>query len=209
MTNISIEKKTLATATLISGVAGFNSANRCKPSVCRNTNSRTHNMKRPKTLLLACLLALLCLASTGLARAEQVSIGDPETTSNSIYIPWYSNYDYSYTQQIYTAEEIGRAGVINSLTVWLYHGGNSNNEPLPTFNIDIYLKEVDKTAFVFQLAQSGKYYFLSRPRRFGKSLFLSTLEAYYLGKKELFKGLALEQRFNGFQLGIPNAEVKR
>ena len=147
MTNISIEKKTLATATLISGVAGFNSANRCKPSVCRNTNSRTLNMKRPKTLLLACLLALLCLASTGLARAEQVTIGDPETTSNSIYIPWYSNYDYSYTQQIYTAEEIGRAGVINSLTVWLYHGGNPNNEPLPTFNIDIYLKEVDKNSF--------------------------------------------------------------
>ena len=52
---------------------------------------------------------------------------------------------------------------------------------------------VDKTAFVYQLAQSGKYYFLSRPRRFGKSLFLSTLEAYYLGKKELFKGLALER----------------
>ena len=147
MTNISIGKKTLATATLISGVAGFNSANRCKPSVCRNTKSQTLNMKRPKTLLLAWLLALLCLASTGLARAEQVSIGDPETTSNSIYIPWYSHYDYSYTQQIYTAEEIGRAGVINSLTVWLYHGGNSNNEPLPTFNIDIYLKEVDKNAF--------------------------------------------------------------
>ena len=52
---------------------------------------------------------------------------------------------------------------------------------------------VDKTAFVYELAQSGKYYFLSRPRRFGKSLFISTLEAYYLGKKELFKGLALEK----------------
>lgn len=52
---------------------------------------------------------------------------------------------------------------------------------------------VDKTAFVYELAQSGKYYFLSRPRRFGKSLFLSTLEAYFQGKKELFKGLALEQ----------------
>ncbi len=37
----------------------------------------------------------------------------------------------------------------------------------------------------------GKYYFLSRPRRFGKSLFLSTLEAYFQGKKELFKGLAI------------------
>ena len=52
---------------------------------------------------------------------------------------------------------------------------------------------VDKTAYVYELATSGKYYFLSRPRRFGKSLFLSTLEAYYQGKKELFKGLALEQ----------------
>ena len=52
---------------------------------------------------------------------------------------------------------------------------------------------VDKTAFVYELAQSGKYYFLSRPRRFGKSLLLSTLEAYYQGKKELFKGLALER----------------
>ena len=52
---------------------------------------------------------------------------------------------------------------------------------------------VDKSAFVYELAQSGKYYFLSRPRRFGKSLFISTLEAYYLGKKELFKGLALEK----------------
>ena len=52
---------------------------------------------------------------------------------------------------------------------------------------------VDKTAFVYELAQTGKYYFLSRPRRFGKSLFISTLEAYYLGKKELFKGLALEK----------------
>ena len=52
---------------------------------------------------------------------------------------------------------------------------------------------VDKTAFVHEMASSGKYYFLSRPRRFGKSLFLSTLEAYYQGKKELFKGLALER----------------
>ena len=52
---------------------------------------------------------------------------------------------------------------------------------------------VDKTALVYQLADRGKYYFLSRPRRFGKSLLLSTLEAYFLGKKELFEGLALEQ----------------
>ena len=52
---------------------------------------------------------------------------------------------------------------------------------------------VDKTGFVYELAQSGKYYFLSRPRRFGKSLLISTIEAYFQGKKELFKGLALEQ----------------
>ena len=54
-------------------------------------------------------------------------------------------------------------------------------------------KYVDKTAIAYQLADSGKYYFLSRPRRFGKSLFLSTLEAYFQGKKELFRGLAIEQ----------------
>lgn len=52
---------------------------------------------------------------------------------------------------------------------------------------------VDKTALVYQLAATGNYYFLSRPRRFGKSLLLSTLEAYFLGKKELFEGLAIEK----------------
>lgn len=52
---------------------------------------------------------------------------------------------------------------------------------------------VDKTAFVFRLVQAGVPCFLSRPRRFGKSLLLSTLEAYFKGKKELFKGLAIEQ----------------
>ncbi len=52
---------------------------------------------------------------------------------------------------------------------------------------------VDKTALVYQLAKSGSYYFLSRPRRFGKSLLLSTLEAYFEGKKELFAGLAIEE----------------
>ena len=52
---------------------------------------------------------------------------------------------------------------------------------------------VDKTPFVYQLVSQSRVYFLSRPRRFGKSLFLSTLEAYFLGKKELFKGLYLEK----------------
>lgn len=52
---------------------------------------------------------------------------------------------------------------------------------------------VDKTALIYKLADLGKYYFLSRPRRFGKSLLISTLEAYFQGKKELFGGLALER----------------
>ena len=52
---------------------------------------------------------------------------------------------------------------------------------------------VDKTALVWQVANEGKPFFLSRPRRFGKSLLLSTLEAYFEGKKELFEGLAIEK----------------
>ena len=52
---------------------------------------------------------------------------------------------------------------------------------------------VDKTAYIAQLVTSSRVYFLSRPRRFGKSLFLSTLAAYFLGQKELFKGLYLEK----------------
>ena len=52
---------------------------------------------------------------------------------------------------------------------------------------------VDKTALMYKMVSEGKYYFLSRPRRFGKSLLLSTLEAYFEGKKELFAGLAVEQ----------------
>ena len=52
---------------------------------------------------------------------------------------------------------------------------------------------VDKTEYLFQLINSSKVYFLSRPRRFGKSLFLSTLAAYFLGQKELFTGLYLEK----------------
>lgn len=52
---------------------------------------------------------------------------------------------------------------------------------------------VDKTALVHQLVDNNKYVFLSRPRRFGKSLLLSTLEAYFSGRKDLFQGLAMEQ----------------
>ena len=52
---------------------------------------------------------------------------------------------------------------------------------------------IDKTALIYQLVSSGSYYFLSRPRRFGKSLLISTLEAYFQGKRELVEGLAMEK----------------
>ena len=52
---------------------------------------------------------------------------------------------------------------------------------------------VDKTALIYRLVTEGKIYFLSRPRRFGKSLLVSTLDAYFKGKKELFKGLAIDE----------------
>ena len=71
----------------------------------------------------------------------------------------------------------------------LYPIGIQNFESL---RADGYLY-VDKTALIYQMVKTGRYYFLSRPRRFGKSLLVSTLEAYFQGKKELFKGLAMEQ----------------
>ena len=52
---------------------------------------------------------------------------------------------------------------------------------------------IDKTELVYKLVDEGKYYFLSRPRRFGKSLLTTTFEAYFQGKKDLFKGLAMEK----------------
>ena len=52
---------------------------------------------------------------------------------------------------------------------------------------------VDKTQYIVPLLRGGGIYFLSRPRRFGKSLFLSTLQAYFEGNKALFEGLSLEQ----------------
>ena len=51
---------------------------------------------------------------------------------------------------------------------------------------------VDKTRQMWKMVSEGKYYFLSRPRRFGKSLMVSTLEAFFAGKRELFKGLYVD-----------------
>ena len=67
--------------------------------------------------------------------------------------------------------------------------GIQDFEKLRTFN-NVY---VDKTSYIYELTRTSSPYFLSRPRRFGKSLLLSTLEAYFLGKKDLFKGLAIEK----------------
>ena len=55
---------------------------------------------------------------------------------------------------------------------------------------------IDKTDFIYDLTHGGTYYFLSRPRRFGKSLLVSTLESYFKGKKELFEGLKISKLEN-------------
>jgi hypothetical protein len=69
------------------------------------------------------------------------------------------------------------------------------NMPIGVQNFESLVKDgylyIDKTALIYQLVTTGCYYFLSRPRRFGKSLLLSTLHAYFEGKKELFEGLAI------------------
>ena len=80
----------------------------------------------------------------GTARATEVEIGDPTAATGNYYLPFYTLYNYGISQQIYTAEEIGMAGTINSLTLWLYNGGTN---VLPTMNISIYMKEVDRAAF--------------------------------------------------------------
>lgn len=63
-------------------------------------------------------------------------------------------------------------------------------QSFPNIRRDGYLY-VDKTEYIIKLQSLGKYFFLGRPRRFGKSLFLSTLEAYYQGERDLFEGLAI------------------
>ena len=61
-----------------------------------------------------------------------------------------------------------------------------------TLRMDGYLY-VDKTELIYRMTQKGKYFFLARPRRFGKSLLLTTIEAYFLGKRQLFEGLFLSK----------------
>lgn len=52
---------------------------------------------------------------------------------------------------------------------------------------------IDKTEIIYRMVKTGRYYFLSRPRRFGKSLLISTLEAYFQGKREVFERLAIDK----------------
>ena len=56
---------------------------------------------------------------------------------------------------------------------------------------------IDKTEYIYKMVQEGSAYFLSRPRRFGKSLLVSTLEAYFKGKRELFEGLKRVEGISG------------
>ena len=74
--------------------------------------------------------------------AGSVTIGDLEGATNNSYLPMNSLYNYSYTQQIYTADEIGQAGTINAITLWMY--GNANLYEMP---YDIYMVETSKEAF--------------------------------------------------------------
>lgn len=74
------------------------------------------------------------------------------------------------------------------MSTWLWNNGTE----IRKIRNDGYVY-IDKTALIHKLVNSGSYYFLSRPRRFGKSLLISTLEAYFQGKRELFEGLAMEK----------------
>ena len=58
---------------------------------------------------------------------------------------------------------------------------------------DLIYDLINNGVYYFQYADNGKYYFLSRPRRFGKSLLISTLETYFSGKREMFEGLKIAE----------------
>ena len=92
-----------------------------------------------KKLILFLMLALF--GSTSFLRADEVTIGDPTSTLTNSYLPGYSLYEYSLTQQIYTADEIGMGGTINSITLWL------KNTSSYARNYNIYMAETTETAF--------------------------------------------------------------
>ena len=88
------------------------------------------------------LMMTLVLAFMGVARADVVEIGSLDGATSNTYLPMNSLYNYSYTQQIYTADEMGMGGTINSITMWMY-----GTATLPARTFSIYMKEVDKNDF--------------------------------------------------------------
>ena len=96
-----------------------------------------------KKLLL--FLMLFC-AAFSTVKATEVTIGDPTAASpaTNTYLPCYTLYNYGWTQQIYTSDEIEQAGTIESLTLWMYHTSGTSALPL---TIKIYMKEVEKESF--------------------------------------------------------------
>jgi len=86
-------------------------------------------------------LMVLLFGSTSFLRADEVTIGDPTSTTTNSYLPTYSLYNYSFTQQIYTADEIGMGGTINDVTLWL------KNTSSYARNLNVYMKEVSEVTF--------------------------------------------------------------
>ena len=86
-------------------------------------------------------LMLALFGSTSFLRADEVTIGDPTSTVTNSYLPTYSLYEYSFTQQIYTADEIGMSGNITEFTMWL------KNSSSYARNLNVYMKEVSESAF--------------------------------------------------------------
>ena len=103
-----------------------------------------------------------------------------------VEIYFLRNKDTSFVKMIIFAK---RMNEIMETTYRRYPIGIQNFEDLRNNNC-VY---IDKTELIYRLTHSDKIYFLSRPRRFGKSLLVSTLEAYFQGKKHLFEGLAMER----------------
>ena len=90
----------------------------------------------------ALVAIMLTLANGSLWAQNDVTIGSLDEATDNTYLPMNSLYDFSYTQQIYDVDEIGMAGTINSITVWMY--GNENLYEMP---FTIYMVEVDKETF--------------------------------------------------------------
>ena len=79
-----------------------------------------------------------------MVKADEVTIGSLSDATANTYLPFSGSWNYGYSQQIYTPDEIGQSGTISSLSLWLYNSGSST---LPNYPITIYMKEVSKESF--------------------------------------------------------------